>query len=223
MSDVKDAIIEEFDGMELEDNEIYYDEALDYRGDAPEGTYPGHISNLNIKENIEIKRSKSIADILEVFVTIDDAAKSLEFPIDPKDSSKGKISGALFVGREYKSKGIFVFKNPPEHLKGLGYTKNPGGNGGARTFCNNIGIELVIAEERESGKHLYKLPSLTLDSIQGLPVLITLSKRYWKDSRGEQILSESHGKPMYSMEIMSFLPWEAGTKKDFGYGEDVPF
>ena len=85
MSDVKDAIIEEFDGMELEDNEIYYDEALDYRGDAPEGTYPGHISNLNIKENIEIKRSKSIADILEVFVTIDDAAKSLDFPIDPKD------------------------------------------------------------------------------------------------------------------------------------------
>ena len=222
MSSTKDAIMSEFDGI-VEGSEIYYDAALDYKGDAPEGTYPAHISNLNIKENIEIKRSKSVADILEVFVTIADAAKSLEFPVDPKDSTKGKISGALFAGREYKSKGIFVFKNPPEHLKNQGYTVNPGGNGSARAFCENIGLELEIAEERESGNHLYKLPPMTLNEMQGLPVLINLAKRYWKDSKGEAILSERDSTPMYSMEVVSFLPWEAGTKKDFSYGEDIPF
>ena len=69
---------------------------------------------------------------------------------------------------------------------------------------------------------MYKLPDITVDTIRGLPVLATLSKRMWKDSKGEQILSEKSGKPMYSMEVVSILPWENGEQKDFGM-DDVPF
>ena len=218
MATIKETIMKDFEGIVEEDTEIYYDEALDYKGDAPEGTYFAHISNLNIKQDIEIKRSKSIADILEVFVTIADDTKLQEFPTDEGK----KVSGALFVGRDYKSKGIFKFKSPPEHLKNKGYTTNPGGNSGYRDFCTNIGLELEIVEERDSGQHLYKLPDITIDKIRGLPVLATLSKRMWKNNKGEAVLSEKSGKPMYSMEITNFLPWANGNKKDFGM-DDVPF
>ena len=218
MASIKDTIMKDFEGIVEEDKEIYYDAALNYKGDAPEGTYPGHISNLNVKENVEIKRSKSVADILEVFVTIADDARELDFPTEDGK----KESGALFVGRDYKSRGIFKFKSPPEHLVNKGYSTNPGGNSGYRDFCSNIGLELEVVEERDSGQHLYKLPDITVDTIRGLPVLATLSKRMWKDSKGEQILSEKSGKPMYSMEVVSILPWENGEQKDFGM-DDVPF
>jgi len=218
MSDVKDVIMETFDDEE----EILYDAEKDFAGEMPEGDYPAHVSALNVKSDIEIKRSKSIADIYEVFVQIAPEAAKNEYALDKNDPDKGTVSGAVFVGREFKSKGIFKFKNPPEHLKSQGYTTNPGGNGGYRNFCNAMNIKLKIKEERANGKHLYTIPDINITDIQGVPVICKIQKRFWKSKDGKAVIGENTGKPMYSMEVTDMMCWEGGTKKESS-DEEVPF
>lgn len=234
MSNIKDTIMKEFDGVE--ENEAYYDPTLDHAGHIPEYTYPAHISGLIIKENITVKKT-GLADIYEVFVTIADAVKEMDIPIDPKDKTKGEISGAIFAGKEYKSSGIFRYKTPPQHMKKQGYEAKPGSNKNIKYFCENIGLPLDIAKEREDGKHLLKIPRITLEKIQGKPVLVNIYKRFWTDRDGTPILSNKDKSPMFSMEVRStgFLPWPAGKPKKFNviediiednkseYGEDIPF
>ncbi|MBC8552115.1 MAG: hypothetical protein H8D23_20925 [Candidatus Brocadiales bacterium] len=183
----------------------YYDAEKDFQGQIPEGDWFAHVVSLNVKMDMEIKRSKSIADIYEVYIAIADEASKVDY---------NGVSGSAFVGREFKSRGIFKFKKPPTHLKSQGFTPNPGGNGGYRDFCDAMGIKLAIAEERDNGKHLYEIPNLTIDDIYGCPVIATLQKRFWKNKDGSPIISEKTDKPMHSMECTDLQRWEEGERKE---------
>lgn len=223
MSDVRDAIIDNFDGIVEENGTWEFDTGLDYSGKILEGKYPAHIIGLKLKENFELPYQNKVVDIYTISVEIDEAARKEDYFIDSKDESKGTVSGANFVGKKVYSIGQFVTLKPTEAQKKRGFRGDPSQNKDFRNLWTNIlNLELEIAEKREDGTILYRNPRMTLDKIQGIPVMCRVAKTYkyikgQVDSQGKKVkeLDPSTKEPIFYMKVVHFDSWKTGKKKDF--------
>ena len=176
----------------------WYDPAQDYSGPMPEGEYKAHVKSLNIKRNVVVK-GKFLSDIYEVIFTVADENSEMEYVDD-----KGELlSGATFVGRDFRSKGFFRFKKPSKS-EYPNLSENMGSNRSYMELVNSFGLNL----EESDGK--FYLPELDESDIEGLPVVARIYHDTWTDSEGEERIT-----PKASM----VFTWEDGDKKE----EELPF
>lgn len=196
------------DDLVMED---YYDESENFTGKIPQGVYPAHIVDMNVKENIDIKSRtesgvKHQCDIYEFTYEIAPEAASEEYKINDTEVVKGQA----FVGKTVKGKGVFKFKSVPKDK--VGYKPNAGGNGGFKKFLDSIGIELETKEIEDSrgARTVLVLPDLTIADVKGKPALVTVTHREWEGKEG---------KTMVSVEVNGTKEWSTGKALE----EDIPF
>ena len=125
------------DDLTLED---YYDESENFSGKIPQGVFPAHIMDMNVKEDIPIKSRtetgiQHLCDIYEFTYQIAPEAASEEYKVNDTEVVKGQA----FVGKTVKGKGVFKFKSVPADKKG--FKNNSGGNKGFKTFLDSVKVE----------------------------------------------------------------------------------
>ena len=196
------------DDLTLED---YYDESENFSGKIPQGVFPAHIMDMNVKEDIPIKSRtetgiQHLCDIYEFTYQIAPEAASEEYKVNDTEVVKGQA----FVGKTVKGKGVFKFKSVPADKKG--FKNNSGGNKGFKTFLDSVKVELESKEieDARGARTVLVLPDLTLDDVKGKPVLITVTHREWQGR---------DDKTMVSVEVNGTKEWSTGVALE----EDIPF
>ena len=130
---------------------------------VPEGDYEAHVTGLEIKENVIVKK-KFISDIF---------------------SPVFKIASGDFKGKTIKSKGFFRFKSPNKETH-PDLSDNRGSNKGYKTLIEVLGIN---AESKEiDGKTVFKLPLIKSYDIEGKPAIIKIAHDKWTNSEGEPVV-----------------------------------
>ena len=176
----------------------WYDPTQDFSGPMPEGEYKAHVKSLNIKRNVVVK-GKFLSDIYEVIFTVADENKDMEYQDDKGDP----LSGATFVGRDFRSKGFFRFKKPSKS-EYPNLSENMGSNRSYMELVNSFGLSM----EEVDGK--FYLPELDSSDIEGLPVIAKLYHDTWVNSDGEEKITPK---------ASAIFSWEEGERKE----EDLPF
>ena len=139
-----------------------------------------------------------------------------EFVIDAKNSEQTyekdgqTFKGEEYVGRTYRSNGIFRFLEPQ---KGDDFESNSSGNKRYFQFCETVGVEIPRKVVKMKGQdvEVQVLPPLKGTDIDGAPAiaLIDAGKPY-KNKEGEE----------RTPHVVKFVKaWEGGVKKD----ADIPF
>jgi len=177
----------------------WYDPKQDFSGVMPEGEYKAHVKSLNIKRNVVVKR-KFLSDIYEVVFTVADENSGMEY----RDGEGKSVSGAAFVGRDFRSKGFFRFKKPNKK-EYPNLSENMGSNRSYMELVNSFGLSSL---EEVDGK--FFLPELDASDIEGLPVVAKVYHEKWTTPEGEDKLT-----PKASM----IFNWEDGDKKE----DELPF
>jgi len=177
----------------------WYDPKQDFSGPMPEGDYKAHVKSLGIKRNVVVK-GKFLSDIYEVTFTVADENSEMEYQNDKGES----ISGATFVGRDFRSKGFFRFKKPdPSTYPNL--EENSGSNKSYKELVESFSVSL---EEDSEGR--FFLPSVDESDIAGMPVLIDVYHSKWVDNEGNERTTPRAG---------AIYTWDGQKKKE----EDLPF
>ena len=173
--------------------------------------YPSHIKNVDVRE--VMVKNKWKAKVYNFTCEIANECSNNEYStIDPKTKEQTTIPGTSYVGKEIKSRGIFMFLNPKE---GDDFQPNNGANEGYLSFCESIGIELkeVVIEFNGEERKVKEFPVLDKDNCIGKPVLSYIDKESWTDSDGNK---------RFSYKARYFNKWEDGQDKDY-YSDDIPF
>ena len=157
--------MEKFSGT---DDEAFYDPSAEENKVVPQGTYPAHITGLNIKTDVTV-RGMYLADIYVPTFTI---------------SKESNDAGGMKVNDENYGQGIFRFKKP-DPSSGLQDRKG-GGNNWYNDFVKAVGIKPEQVQT-DDGRTLYKLPYLVEDDIIGKPVLIDVIHQKYKSGDTEKI------------------------------------
>ncbi len=176
----------------------WYDPKQDFSGPMPEGEYKAHVKSLNIKRNVVVK-GKFLSDIYEVIFTVADENSDMEYQDDKGEA----LSGATFVGRDFRSKGFFRFKKPSKS-EYPNLSENMGSNRSYMELVNSFGLSM----EEVDGK--FYLPELDSSDIEGLPVIAKLYHDTWVNSDGEEKITPK---------ASAIFSWEEGERKE----EDLPF
>jgi|TARA_R110002020_G_scaffold85373_5_gene210735 hypothetical protein len=148
-----------------DNNESFYDPSEDENKYVivPEGEYEAHVTGLEIKENVIVKK-KFISDIF---------------------SPVFKIASGDFKGKTIKSKGFFRFKAPDKDTH-PDLSDNRGSNKGYKTLIEVLGIN---AESKEiDGKTVYKLPLIKSYDVEGKPAIIKIAHDKWNNPEGEEVI-----------------------------------
>jgi len=170
------------------------------------GEFYGHMQGATSKEVSWTRDGKTFKALVYNY----------EFVVDAKNEeneyTKGDdtYSGKEYVGRTYRSNGIFRFLEPKE---GDDFVSNSTGNKRYFQFCETIGVEIPRKVVKMDGKdvEVQVLPPLKGTDIDGAPViaLIDAGKPY-KNKDGEE----------RTPHVVKFVKqWEGGVKKD----ADIPF
>jgi len=199
MADIADVLGTESGGL------TYYDDSGDNgepRVLMPEGEYYGHIVSV---ESVE-RQVKSVhkAVIYNMKVKLAPEIADLKYDaLDYETQKKATVTGQQFVGREYRSSGVFKFLHP---TNGADFEPNPGGNKGYMNFCQAIGKEAPVKEVEVEGKKvkLRELPDLTYDDILGQPVIAIIR-------RGKPWVGQD-GKTRTPLEAKWWRRWEEGEQ-----------
>ena len=170
------------------------------------GEFYGHMQNATSREVSWTKDKKTFKALVYNYEFVVDT-KNSEQSYDGKD---GKYKGEEYVGRTYRSNGIFRFLEPKE---GDDFESNSSGNKRYFQFCETIGVEIPRKVVKMEGKdvEVQVLPPLKGTDIDGAPAiaLIDAGKPY-KNKDGEE----------RTPFVVKFIKkWEGGVKKD----ADIPF
>ena len=198
----------------IDDLEDFYDESAGgFKGFVPQGVYPAHIVDMNVKTAVPIKSrneqgKQHLADIYEFSYAIAEEASSETY----KTAEGEDVSGAEFVGKTIKGKGVFKFKSISQADAAKGFIPNPGGNKGFKIFLDAIDWKFDTKEiEDQRGKRTVTiLPDLMVDDVKGHPVFVTVAHREWEGREG---------KTMVSVEVAATQLWKDGTKQE----DEIPF
>ena len=189
----------------------YFDKSEAYSGLLPQGIYPAHITDMNVKKNKEIRSrreegKKHVCDIYEFTYQVAPEAKDYEFKLNDDEN----ISGVNFIGRSIRGKGIFKFKTvSPTDTKLI---NNAGGNKGFKYFLDAVSFkcETKVINDSRGERTVSLLPDLLLEDVKGKPVLVTVSHREWKgDDDNTRI----------AVEVSDTKIWESGKMTE----DDIPF
>jgi len=200
-----------FDDM-LNDTESFFVPGEETESKKPKnapnvrGEFYGHMQNATSREVSWSKDGKTFKALVYNY----------EFVVDAKNSemsyegTNGKIKGEEYVGRTYRSNGIFRFLEPK---KGDDFDSNSTGNKRYFQFCETIGVEIPRKVVKMNGQdvEVQVLPPLKGTDIDGAPAiaLIDAGKPY-KNKEGEE----------RTPFVVKFVKqWEGGVKKD----ADTPF
>jgi len=124
-----------------------------------EGVYPAHITDLNIVNDITIRKTGNKADIYKPVYKIAEEAGS-------------------HVGRVVKSNGIFRFKGAPP---GSGDKReSTSGNRSYKQFLDVCKVPLEEHKDPNNGESSYSLPAVTREDIYGYPVMIRVRHKQYE-------------------------------------------
>jgi hypothetical protein len=153
---------------QINQDEAYFDPEANEMTMVPQGTYPAHITSLNVKEDVVVK-GKWLADIYVPSFTI--AKQS-------NDASGMKVNDSNY------GQGIFRFKkpDPSTNLE----DRAGAGNSGYKSLLEALGFSLE-EKKAEDGRVLYKLPRLVEDKVIGLPVLIKVFHQKYLSAGEERV------------------------------------
>tara|TARA_R110000751_G_scaffold307785_3_gene431586 strand:+ start:800 stop:1372 length:573 start_codon:yes stop_codon:yes gene_type:complete len=155
------------DKFSAEEDEAIYDPSVEENKMVPEGTYPAHITGLNIKRNITV-RGRYLADIYVPTFTI---------------AKEANDASGMKVNDENYGAGVFRFKKPDDS-SGLEDRKG-GGNVWYHDFVKYLGIE-PEKKTTDSGNTIYRLPLLAEEDAIGKPVLIEVQHQKYKSADGTE-------------------------------------
>ena len=176
------------------------------------GEFYGHLQEAQAKEVSWTKDGKKYkAVVYNYSFVIDEANKAQSYTyLSYKDSSEKVSSGEDYIGRAYRSSGVFRFIEPEE---GDDFVSNSEGNKSYFRFCETIGVDIekkVI--ERDGQKMEVKLlPSLDTSEINGRPAIAVIDK-------GKPYTAKD-GKERTPFLVKFVKTWEGGEVKD----ADIPF
>ena len=170
------------------------------------GEFYGHMQNATSREVSWTKDGKTFKALVYNYEFVVDA-KNSEMSYEGKN---GKIKGEEYIGRTYRSNGIFRFLEPKEGDK---FESNSTGNKRYFQFCETIGVEIPRKVVKMKGQdvEVQVLPPLKGTDIDGAPAiaLIDAGKPY-KNKEGVE----------RTPFVVKFVKqWEGGVKKD----ADIPF
>jgi hypothetical protein len=170
------------------------------------GEFYGHMQNSSNREVSWTKDGKTFKALVYNY----------EFVVDGKNEeneyTKGdnKYSGKEYVGRTYRSNGIFRFLEPK---KGDDFVSNSSGNKRYFQFCETLGIEIPRKVVKMDGQdvEVQVLPPLKGTDIDGAPAIAIIDKgKSYKNKDGQE-------RTPYVVKFVK--KWEGGVKKD----ADIPF
>jgi hypothetical protein len=182
---------------------VYFDEVLDGFVNIPEGTYPAHLTTLEVFDTkTGGKRFKSTFKLAEETgeLTINKVTKQdAEFinvlgdDGEPITINGSVISGKLITGTS------FVTPNPAE---GEGWK-----NRKYIDFFSNMGVQFPDVDGKT------KVMEIEESDVIGLPVRVKVGPHTWEGADGTNVM----------MQVVKTYPWFDGVKLDPSELEDLPF
>lgn len=170
------------------------------------GEFYGHLQSSTSREVSWTKDGKTFKALVYNYEFVVDG-KNEEFEYKKGDY---KYSGKEYVGRTYKSNGIFRFLEPKE---GDDFVSNSSGNKRYFRFCETIGVEIPRKVVKMDGQdvEVQVLPPLQASDIDGTPVIAMIDTgKPYKNKEGQE-------RTPYVVKFVK--QWEGGVKKD----ADIPF
>jgi hypothetical protein len=153
MADIDDILSQSSDGG------AYYIPSDDDYEQVAEGTYPAHITDLNIVNDITIRKTGNKADIYK--------------PVYKIAEESGN-----HVGRVVKSGGIFRHKSTPP---GSGDKRDSTvGNRSYKQFLDVCKVPIKEHKDPNSGESSFSLPAVAREDIYGYPVMIRVRHKQYE-------------------------------------------
>jgi len=163
-----------FEDFENTDDDVYFDP--DQSSIVPEGTYPATI--VNLKKFNTITQKGNEATIYKPVYRIDDGVIT--------------ASGTLV-----DDKGVFRYK-PPKNKDGIRISGS--GNVEYKRYLDKLEIPLI--KEEVEGKTLYKLPSISIDSIKNLEVVINVKHASWESKKYRKSRTVAEARLAYKKKVV---------------------
>ena len=195
---------------DLENEVGYFDPADSPEPFVAKQLYPAHIKDV-VSREVMVK-NKYKARVYDLTCEIASECSDNEYVKKDEVGNDVTVSGVKFVGKEFKSKGIFMFLTPKEGDK---FHSNNGANENYLTFCESIGVEMKDIEIEVDGEKrtVKQFPVLNKDNLMGKPVMAYIDTEEWKTKDGEK---------RTSFKAKWFNKWEEGQEKDY-ISDDIPF
>tara|TARA_Y100001973_G_C5171572_1_gene319381 strand:- start:558 stop:1175 length:618 start_codon:yes stop_codon:yes gene_type:complete len=185
-----------------------------------EGKYPGHISHIETKEmntkagpaiivNMKFKTAEEVSEqnqsVWELdgfeYVTDDNGKK---VPVLDKGGKQVLESCDHMVGKEFYSKGWFIFKDAKSSSKNSRYFE----------LLEKLGVDCKV--QKVNGKSVKKLVLLEEKDVMGKPVLFDLKK--------ETYMTRDTNEERSVMKVSNLEPWHEGKAlESFDLSDEVPF
>jgi len=176
------------------------------------GEFYGHLQEAQMKEVSWTKGGDTFKAIVYNYsFVIDEANKSQSYTYSSyKDASEQTASGEDYVGRSYRSSGVFRFLEPS---KDDSFKSNSEGNKSYFRFCETLGVDIEKKVVKIEGQdvEVKVLPSLDTTQINGRPAIAVIDKG--KPYTGKD------GKERTPFLVKFIKTWEDGKVKD----AEIPF
>ena len=180
------------------------------------GEFYGHLQNATMKEVSwarDGKKYKAVVYNYEFLIDKANESQSYEYT-SYKDDKAMTASGKDYIGRSYRSGGIFRFLEPEE---GDDFVSNAEGNKSYFRFCEtlNIDIEKKVVQMDGQDVEVKVLPSLSTSEINGKPAIAIIDK-------GKPYTTQD-GKERTPYLVKFIKAWEGGEAKSMEAGDAIPF
>ena len=141
------------------------------------GEFFGHLHGATMKEVSWTKDGKTFKAVVYNYqFEVDKANSSQKYTYRGyTDNAEHKASGKDYIGRSYRSGGIFRFLEPQE---GDDFVSNAGGNKSYFRFCETLGMKIEKKKVNVDGEdvEVKVLPSLDTTEINGKPAIAVIDK-----------------------------------------------
>ncbi len=173
----------------------------------PKQVYYSYIKEVSIKE-VPVK-NRYRAKVFNLTLELAEENKKTTFY-----DNGAEIKGEIYIGREVRTCGIFLFLNPSE---GDDWEGNSGANERYLKFCENVGIECPEIEVEIDGEKqkVKQFPILEASDLIGKPVKAYIVEEAWTDKQG---------KSRTSVKAVGFDRWDAPLNTELKDShDDIPF
>lgn len=183
--------------------EVFYDESMSEYTPLYKGVFPAHVKSLSTRDvNLRNGGGKALVYTIE-YKLAEETTK-----VKAKDDKGNEVDCAHMVGKLFKDKGTFLFRDSASFGKNRRY----------KELTDTLGISLEKVDK--DGKTLFKLPDLMdyVDDVKGQAVLVTLDDEKWTNKDGEE---------RKSVKVFSIQSWKDGkslsSQEMDTSDEDMPF
>ena len=176
------------------------------------GEFFGHLQGATMKEVSWARDGKKFkAVVYNYLFEVDKANSGQSYEYTTyKTNEKAIAEGKDYIGRVYRSGGIFRFLEPQD---GDDFVSNAEGNKSYLRFCETLGMKIEKKKVNVDGvdMEVKVLPSLDTTEINGKPAIAVVDK-------GKPYTAKD-GKERTPYIVKFIKTWEEGKEKD----ADIPF